>query len=140
MVEDAWLLDPRLEHDTAPVGDLALSRLVSINDAVYPWLILVPRRAGVTEIAELSDSDAAELTAEIVKVSRALKRIAGCDKINVAAIGNVVPQLHVHVVGRWNGDPLWPKPVWGLMTPRPGDAAGFARFLAALQAELKLAV
>ena len=140
MVEDAWLLHPQLEHDTAPVGDLALSRLVSINDAVYPWLILVPRRAGVTEIAELSDSDAAELTAEIVKVSRALKRIAGCDKINVAAIGNVVPQLHVHVVGRWNGDPLWPKPVWGLMTPRPGDAAGFARFLAALQAELKLAV
>lgn len=111
-----------------PVGDLALSRLLAINAADYPWLILVPRRAGAVEIVDLGD-EAAALMAEIVLVSRALRDVTGCDKLNVAAIGNVVPQLHVHIVARSKGDPLWPKPIWGAAPPRAGDAAAFDKFV-----------
>jgi diadenosine tetraphosphate (Ap4A) HIT family hydrolase len=133
MSEPAWSLHPQLEADTTPVGDLPLSRLLAIDDAVYPWLVLVPRRVGAVEIADLGD-DAAALMSEIVRMSRLLKSVSGCDKINVGAIGNVVPQLHIHIVARRKDDPLWPKPVWGHMQPRAGDAAAFARFLAAIRA------
>jgi diadenosine tetraphosphate (Ap4A) HIT family hydrolase len=136
MPEPSWSLHPQLQRDTAGVGDLALSRLLAINAADYPWLILVPRREGVTEIAELGD-EAAALMAEIVTVSRALKALTHCDKLNVAAIGNVVPQLHVHVVGRRKDDPLWPQPVWG-MPARTGDAAAFVQFIGAMRQRLKL--
>jgi diadenosine tetraphosphate (Ap4A) HIT family hydrolase len=127
----AWSLHPQLQADTSPVGDLPLSRLLAINDADYPWLVLVPRRAGAVEIGDLG-SEAAVLMQEIVQVSRLLKDVTGCDKINVGAIGNVVPQLHVHIVARRKDDPLWPKPIWGMGAPRPGDAASFARFIAAV--------
>ncbi|MGA2892909.1 MAG: HIT family protein [Xanthobacteraceae bacterium] len=133
-----WSLHPQLENDTAPVGDLALSRVLSINDADYPWLILVPRRSGVTEIIDLGD-DAAQLMTEVASASRVLKRLTQCDKLNIAAIGNVVPQLHVHIVARRRDDPLWPKPVWGFGPSRPGDAAAFARFIAAIRDGLGLA-
>jgi diadenosine tetraphosphate (Ap4A) HIT family hydrolase len=130
-MEPAWSLHPQLKNDTAPVGDLALSRLLAINDADYPWLVLVPRRAGASEIADLGD-DAGRLMAEVVQVSRLLKEVTRCDKLNIGAIGNVVPQLHVHIVGRRKDDPLWPKPVWGA-TQRAGDSAAFARFLTAIR-------
>jgi len=133
-----WQLHPRLQADTAPVGELALCRVVAINDAVYRWLILVPRRLDAVEIADLAETDAALLTSEIVKVSRVLKQITQCDKLNVAAIGNVVPQLHVHVVARRSGDPLWPKPIWGIAEPRPGDAEAFAAFIAAIKNALDI--
>ena len=139
MSETGWSLHPQLASDTAPVGDLALSRLLAINAADYPWLILVPRRAGVREIIDLGD-EAARLMDEIAQVSRALKDVTKCDKLNVAAIGNVVPQLHVHIVARWTTDPLWPKPVWGAAPPRPGDAAAFARFIGSIRLKLGLAV
>jgi diadenosine tetraphosphate (Ap4A) HIT family hydrolase len=131
-LETGWTLHRQLEADTAPVGDLALSRLLAINDADYPWLILVPRRADVTEIEQLG-ADAHRLVDEITQVSRVLKTATGCDKLNIGAIGNVVPQLHVHVVARWQGDPLWPKPVWGMGPVRAGDKAAFARFVAAIR-------
>lgn len=127
-----WSLHPQLHADTVPVGDLALSRLLAIDDADYPWLILVPRRGGAVEIADLGD-EATALMAEIVTVSRALADVTGCDKLNVAAIGNVVPQLHVHIVARKKGDPLWPKPIWGAAPPRPGEAAAFAKWLEAMR-------
>jgi diadenosine tetraphosphate (Ap4A) HIT family hydrolase len=133
-----WSLHPQLEHDTAPVGDLALSCILSINDADYPWLILVPRRAGVTEIADLGTDDAAQLTAEITQVSRVFKHVTRCDKLNIAAIGNIVPQLHIHIVARRKDDPLWPKPIWGVAPPRAGDGSAFARFLAAIRDGLGL--
>ena len=76
---------------------------------------------------------------EIVRVSAVLKSATGCDKINVGAIGNVVPQLHVHIVARRRDDPLWPKPIWGFGPPRPGDTAAFARFVATIRAGLGLA-
>jgi diadenosine tetraphosphate (Ap4A) HIT family hydrolase len=125
----AWSLHPQLEADTTPVGDLALCRVLAIDDAVFPWLVLVPRRDGIGEIADLTADDAALLIAEITLASRALKVVTGCDKLNIAAIGNVVPQLHVHIVARWRNDPLWPKPVWGQMQPRAGDAARFGCLL-----------
>ncbi len=136
MPEAEWSLHPQLESDTTTVGDLALSRLLAINDATYPWLILVPRRAGVSELIDLAPDDAARLTQEIAAVSRALKDITGCDKLNVAAIGNVVPQLHVHIIARRKDDPLWPKPVWGLHEVKAGEAAQFAALIAALRGRL----
>jgi diadenosine tetraphosphate (Ap4A) HIT family hydrolase len=132
MSDPDWSLHPQLEADTSPVGDLPLSRLLAIDDATYPWLVLVPRRAGAVEIADLG-ADAAALMDEIVAMSRLLKTVTDCDKINVGAIGNVVPQLHVHIVARRKNDPLWPKPIWGNMQPRQGDAAAFARFIAAIR-------
>jgi diadenosine tetraphosphate (Ap4A) HIT family hydrolase len=132
MHETNWSLHPQLEVDTSPVGDLRLSRVLAIDDTIYPWLVLVPRRAAVVEIADLGP-DAVLLMQEIVQMSRLLKSVTGCDKINVGAIGNVVPQLHVHIVARRRDDPLWPKPVWGLMQPRKGGAAAFARFIAAIR-------
>ena len=136
MSEANWRLHPQLQSDTAGVGDLALCRLLAINSADYPWLVLVPRRAGVTEIADLGDESAALMT-EIVAVSRALKALTGCDKLNIAAIGNVVPQLHVHVVGRRKDDPLWPRPVWGTLL-RPGDEGAFTQFIGATRDRLHL--
>jgi diadenosine tetraphosphate (Ap4A) HIT family hydrolase len=133
MSEPAWSLHPQLKAETSPVGDLPLSRLLAIDDATYPWLVLVPRRAGVVEIADLG-GEAPILMGEIVRMSQLVKAVTGCDKINVGAIGNVVPQLHVHIVARRKDDPLWPKPVWGHMQPRTGDAAAFARFVAAIRA------
>ena len=123
----AWLLHPQLAADTSPVCDLVLSRVLAMNAAEYPWLILVPRRAGVVEIFDLGD-DARLLMTEIAMTSRALKEVTGCDKLNIAAIGNMVPQLHVHIVARRIGDPLWPKPVWGMAHPS-GAAADFASFI-----------
>ena len=92
----------------------------------------------MTEIADLGADDAVQLTAEIAQVSRALKHVTGCDKLNIAAIGNIVPQLHVHIVARRKDDPLWPKPIWGVAPPRAGDSAAFARFVAAVRNGLAL--
>ena len=115
----AWTLHPQLEADTSTIGDLALSRLLLANDANYPWLLLVPRCTGASEIIDLSESDQNQLAAEIAAASRALKAVAPCDKLNVAALGNVVPQLHVHVIARFVGDPAWPNPIWGHGPARP---------------------
>jgi diadenosine tetraphosphate (Ap4A) HIT family hydrolase len=116
--QQSWQLDPKLANETAPVGDMTLCRILAMNDATYPWLLLVPRRVGVTEIIDLNESDRGELIAEIAQAARALKEVSRCDKLNIAAIGNMVPQLHVHIVARRRDDPAWPKPVWGVAPPR----------------------
>ena len=95
----------------------------------------MPRRANITEIADLGD-EAILLMTEITRVSRVLKEMTRCDKINVAVIGNVVPQLHVHIVARWKRDPLWPKPIWGVAVPRVGEAADFERFVGTVRTRL----
>ena len=100
--------------------------------------ILVPRRLGVSELADLGD-DAFPLMAEIALASLALKEVTQYDKINVAALGNVVPQLHIHIVARCKTDPLWPKPVWGAEPPRASEAAEFARFVGAIREKLGVA-
>jgi len=130
--EIGWSLHPRLDADTTPVCDLALSRLLAMNDANFPWLILVPRRAGVTEIIDLGDEQS-QLMDEISLVSRALKDETRCDKLNVAAIGNVVPQLHIHIVARRKDDAAWPKPVWGAVPRRVYEAAAMERLVTAIR-------
>ena len=106
-------LDPRLEADTVPVTDLPLSTLRLSRDARFPWLILVPQRADIAEIIELEATDRAVLFDEIVLVSQALRAVTQCHKLNVAALGNQIRQLHVHVIARFTDDPAWPGPVWG---------------------------
>ena len=120
-----FALDPRLEADTLPVGDLALTSVLLLNDARFPWFVLVPRRPDATELTDLSDSDAEALMREIRTASRVMLALAKPDKINVAALGNRVPQLHVHVIGRFRSDPAWPAPVWGVgeAQPYPAHAA-----------------
>ena len=108
-----FVLDARLAADTTPVTGLWLSELRLINDARFPWLILVPRVAGAVEIVDLAPSDRATLLDEIAAVSKALRAVTACDKLNVAALGNIVRQLHVHIVARFEGDAAWPGPVWG---------------------------
>ena len=109
-------LDSRLEADTIPIGDLHLSRVLLMNDARFPWVILVPRRAAMREIIDLIPKDRATLYREIESVSAAMQRLFSPTKLNVAALGNMVAQLHVHVIARFETDDAWPKPVWGVGT------------------------
>jgi diadenosine tetraphosphate (Ap4A) HIT family hydrolase len=113
-----FALDPRLAADTLNIGDFSLSRLLLMNDARFPWLILVPRRAGFAEIVDLNGGERALLMEEIALASEALRTLPQVDKINVGALGNIVRQLHVHVVARKIGDAAWPGPVWGAGTPQ----------------------
>ncbi len=106
-------LDHRLENDTAYLQDWPLCRVLLMKDRRFPWLILVPRRAHIREIYELDDPDRRVLMDETCRASRVLAQLYRPEKINVAALGNVVPQLHVHVVARTTGDAAWPRPVWG---------------------------
>jgi diadenosine tetraphosphate (Ap4A) HIT family hydrolase len=134
----SFALDPRLAADTLPIGELKLSRLLLMNDARYPWLILVPRRPNLSEIVELAAQDRAALMDEIAAASAFLRALPHVDKLNVGALGNVVKQLHVHVLGRAIGDSAWPGPVWsvGAARPYPQDAAAalVAQARAALRA------
>ena len=134
----AWSLHPQLAKDTVTIGDLPLSRVLVINDANYPWLLLVPRRIGVSEIIDLDEVEQAQLWTEIARTGRALKAFTECDKLNVAALGNVVPQLHVHVIARRRGDAAWPKPVWGAVPPLDHDKDELERFIQALRKKMWL--
>ena len=123
----SFALDPRLAAATFEVGDLGLSRLLLMNDARFLWLILVPRLANVTEIIDLSAADRSALMEEIAALSHWLRRRAGIDKINVGALGNIVAQLHAHVIARRIGDAAWPGPVWGAGIAQPyTEAAALA--------------
>jgi diadenosine tetraphosphate (Ap4A) HIT family hydrolase len=121
----AFTLHPQLAADTVPVGDLALSSVLLMDDARFPWFILVPRRVNASEMTDLSEEDAATLMSEMRIATHVMQGLAKPDKINVAALGNIVPQLHVHVVGRFRSDPAWPGPVWGhgARTSYPAHAA-----------------
>ncbi len=137
-MESVWSLHPQLTADTVPVGDLALSRVLLANDANYPWLILVPRRAGITELIDLAEKDRLQLVTETDMAARVLKSITACDKLNVAALGNVVAQLHVHVIGRRHSDKAWPKPVWGAAPATAYDPVARDGFIAALRRGLAI--
>lgn len=108
-----FVLDQRLAAETVPVTHWPLCVVLLQDDARYPWLILVPQRAGLSEIHDLAGADRMQLALEQDLASRALKQESGAEKMNVAALGNVVPQLHVHVIARRQGDEAWPGPVWG---------------------------
>jgi len=132
-------LHPQLNADTTPVGDLPLTRVLLMNDANYPWLILVPRLPGVSEIIDLEENAQIQLTAEIARVSTALKALTACEKLNVAALGNVVPQLHVHVIARRRDDAAWPKPVWGVAPAKPYDDAAREHLTGSFRRALQIA-
>ncbi|MDA0954482.1 MAG: HIT domain-containing protein, partial [Proteobacteria bacterium] len=106
-------LNPRLEADTDWVLDLQLSRVLLMDDSRYPWLILVPRIPNVREWLDLSSTDQALLLAEQLQVAQCLQTLLLPDKLNIATLGNIVPQLHLHIIARFETDFAWPSPVWG---------------------------
>ncbi|MBM6596201.1 HIT domain-containing protein [Microvirga pudoricolor] len=120
-----FTLDPRLAADTLPVGDLDLCSVLLLNDARFPWFVLVPRLPGLGELTDLSDEQAAQAMREIRVATRVMLTLSKPDKVNVGALGNIVTQLHIHVIGRFRSDPAWPGPVWGHGTrnPYPDHAA-----------------
>jgi diadenosine tetraphosphate (Ap4A) HIT family hydrolase len=112
-------LDERLQRDTLALGDFPLCRLLLMNDARFPWFILVPRRNHIQEIFDLSGAEQPLLWREVTSLTQNLYLALKADKMNVASLGNLVPQLHVHVVARYRNDPAWPEPVWGTPDPLP---------------------
>jgi diadenosine tetraphosphate (Ap4A) HIT family hydrolase len=114
-------LDERLARDALVIGDWPLTRVLLMNDARWPWLILVPRREGMVELTDLELADQTQLTDEAGRAARFLKSHVQADKINVGALGNIVRQLHLHIVARVVGDPAWPGPVWGHGAATPYD-------------------
>lgn len=112
-------MTPRLEGDSLPITDLALCAVRLMKDANYPWVLMIPRKNDMIEIVDLEEDDQLQLMREIVRVSEALKQVTDCDKLNVGALGNMVPQLHVHVIARFRDDAAWPGPIWGVNPSLP---------------------
>jgi diadenosine tetraphosphate (Ap4A) HIT family hydrolase len=110
----AFELDKRLEGDSVPVCELPLSAVRLMNERSWPWLILVPRRPGLAELIDLDADGRARLMEEIARAAEVLRTLYRPDKLNVAALGNVVHQLHVHVIARLRTDPAWPRPIWNV--------------------------
>lgn len=114
-----WHLHPQLADDTHPLAQFALCDVRLMDDANHPWLILVPRVENAVEVIDLDGAQQAQLMQEIDRASRALQAAVKPHKLNVAALGNMVPQLHVHVIARFHDDIAWPRPVWGMATAQP---------------------
>ncbi|HEY8587033.1 MAG TPA: HIT family protein [Rhodanobacter sp.] len=136
MSTPGFALDPRLAADTLPVASLPLCDVLLMNDSRYPWLILVPRRHAVVEIADLDEHEQAVLWQEVNRAGAALRTAGPCDKLNVGALGNIVRQLHVHVVVRRIDDHAWPGPVWGNGGPAPYTNERSAALISMLQGAL----
>ena len=131
-----WQLHPQLADDTTPVIELPLCEVRLMDDANHPWLVLVPRVAGITEVIDLDAAQRLQLSEEIDTSCRALRMLFKPDKLNVAALGNMVPQLHVHVIARYRSDIAWPRPVWGAANARPYAPEELVERVSALQAAL----
>ena len=108
-----FTLDSRLQADTLKVGDLALCRVLLMNDTQYPWCILVPKRPDITEVFDLTAEEQQQLWQESSLLASTMQRLFNADKMNIATLGNVVSQLHIHVISRQTSDSAWPAPVWG---------------------------
>lgn len=131
-----FTLDARLADDSHPLATLALCELRLMDDANYPWLVLVPRIAGARELVDLDADQRRRLTDEIDLAARLLRDVYRPYKLNIATLGNMVEQLHVHVIGREQDDPAWPAPVWGRVAARPYSPEQLVERIAALQAAL----
>lgn len=129
---DAFALDPRLAGDTHRLARWPLCELLLMDDARYPWLILVPRIEGARELLDLHQAERTQLWQEIDAASRALRDAFAPDKLNIGALGNVVSQLHVHVIARYRHDDAWPGPVWGAHPRIPREAGARAAVVARL--------
>lgn len=129
MSNQPFELHPRLTEDAIGLGRFSLCRVLLMNESRYPWLILVPERPDISEIHELSEADQVQLIRESSALAAHLKHVLAADKLNVAAIGNLVPQLHVHHVVRYHNDPAWPAPVWGRFSPAPYPAMALEQLM-----------
>lgn len=132
-VPSPFVLNEQIKADTWPVYPLPLCQVLLSRNAAWPWLILVPRRSGLVEIIDLSPSDQEQLWREIDLSARLLKELATPDKLNIANLGNIVSQLHIHLVGRSVGDPAWPAPIWGSGISASYDEADKQAFITSLQ-------
>jgi diadenosine tetraphosphate (Ap4A) HIT family hydrolase len=128
----AFQLHPDFAADTLPVRQMPLSTALLMNDRRFPWLILVPRLEGARELIDLSPEEQAQLLREVNLAAHALKTLATPDKLNIAALGNVTPQFHVHVIARFRADPAWPRPVWGVGQAEPYEAVTAQAFVKSL--------
>ena len=138
MPDQHFALDTRLAADTLAVTSLALCEVLLMNDARYAWLILVPRRAGRIEIVDLTDVEQLTLWQEVNLATAALRAVTPCDKLNIGALGNIVRQLHVHVIARIEGDAAWPKPVWAHGTAETYESQTLAARINALRQALNI--
>ena len=129
-------LHPKLQQDCLEIGRFRLCRLLLMNESRYPWLILVPEREGMTEIYQLNEADQILLLQESSLLARSLAEAFAADKLNIAAIGNLVPQLHVHHIVRYRHDPAWPAPVWGRFPPLPYDEVKLAEVVGLIKSSL----
>jgi diadenosine tetraphosphate (Ap4A) HIT family hydrolase len=128
-----FALHPRLQGDTFFVADWPLCRVLLMNDARYPWLILVPRREGMVELMDLPAQDRGLLTEEMARAGEIVRSRAGVAKVNIGTLGNLVPQLHIHILGRHPGDPAWPGPVWGHSPAVPYETTARDTLIAAVR-------
>ncbi|WP_105255860.1 HIT domain-containing protein [Pseudoalteromonas sp. T1lg75] len=126
-------LAPELQKDCIELADWPLCKLLLMNDSQYPWFILVPRKEGVTEIIDLTEQEQLMLMQESAQLSKLLQFVFNPDKLNIAALGNMVPQLHIHHIARFRSDIAWPKPVWGLHPAVPYTEQQIAELKQALQ-------
>lgn len=129
-------LHPQLAAESLLVSDLGLSSVRLVNDSHYPWLLLVPRRPGLVDLTDLAPTDRSYLIDEINIAAKALKALGRCDKLNVASLGNQVPQLHIHIIARRIDDAAWPKPVWGVVAPAAYAPEEVERIIAKLKRHL----
>ena len=132
-----FVLDQRIQADSIYICDLELCQLRVQNDQRYPWLVLIPQQPGLTEVHELPEIMQQQLVAESSAVAKALKSVTNCQKINVANLGNVVAQLHWHIVARFENDETWPGPIWGVGTAQAYDEQKLVRFIQAIKTEFE---
>lgn len=133
-----FTLDPTLDKDTTQVTRLNVCRVLLMRDKTYPWLILVPAIQGLRDLDDLQADQQAQLMQEIDHVSKAMKTVFSPDKMNVAALGNVVEQLHIHIIARFQDDAAWPAPVWGVHAPVDYDEAQRTQTIEKLRQALKI--
>ena len=134
MTAHKFVLDPRLEAETSVIGELSLCKVLLMDDARFPWIVLVPKRADLVEIIDLGSADLVRLIEETATASGVLEAATSPHKLNVAALGNVVRQLHVHIIARFENDAAWPSPVWGKGERVPYQPVARAEFSGKLRA------
>jgi len=130
------ILHPQLARDCVVAGRFPLSLLLLLNDSQYPWFILVPQRPEIREIHHLCEADQQQLLRESSALAAAIESVFQPDKLNIAALGNMVPQLHVHHIARFKNDPAWPAPVWGKLPPKPYAPQEIAGVMEKMSGEL----
>lgn len=136
LAQDSFEVHPQLAGQSVFVCDLQLSRLALMNNQRFPWLLLIPRRDDITEIIDLPEQEQTILWREIAQISRLLRELFQPDKLNVATIGNLVPQLHVHLIARFKTDEAWPKPTFGFAPPLPYTPSERETLISRIQAML----